>query len=47
MQWERKEYLLLAVNIGKKIGGKVGYFLKGHLDSFKHANLISQAPEYI
>lgn len=31
----------------KKLGEKWITFLKGHLDSFKHANLISQAPEYI
>lgn len=31
----------------KKLGEKWVTFLKGHLDSFKNANLISQAPEYI
>lgn len=46
MLGQRKEYLLLVVITGKNIGEKKWVtFLKAHLDPFKNANLIPQAPK--
>lgn len=47
MQQKEKKRLLMVVIIGEKNGGKWVTILKRHLDSFKNANVVSQAPEYI
>lgn len=49
MQKKKKEkrIFITGCHLRGKNGGKRVTILKRHLDSFKNANIVSQAPKYI